>query len=91
MQTLKLERRGQVLMTANRQPAPGFAEAAFRAITTLVFVAPDAILPKIMEQIKSDLRPEAIQSLTDDDLAIWETPEGQTYVNGKHSVYSLQF
>ncbi|KAI0827665.1 ARM repeat-containing protein [Trametes gibbosa] len=57
----------------------GFVEAGYRAITTLVFVAPNAILPKAIDRIRSALKAE--YSLTDDDLNIWATPEGQTFVD----------
>ncbi|KAI0710312.1 ARM repeat-containing protein [Cerioporus squamosus] len=59
----------------------GFSEAGFRAITTLAFVAPDAVLPKVVEKIRLDLKAEDVNSLTDDDLGIWATPEGQTFID----------
>ncbi|CDO72622.1 hypothetical protein BN946_scf184985.g41 [Trametes cinnabarina] len=62
-------------------PLPGFVDAGYRAITTLAFVAPAAVIPKVVEQIRNDLRAEETHALTDDDLGIWATPEGQTYVN----------
>ncbi|KAI0366693.1 ARM repeat-containing protein [Pilatotrama ljubarskyi] len=64
-----------------RKPLPGFVQAGYRAITTLAFVAPSAVLPKVVEQIRSDLRSVNINSLTEDDLGIWATPEGQTYID----------
>ncbi|KAI9068620.1 ARM repeat-containing protein [Trametes sanguinea] len=63
------------------KPLPGFVEAGYRAITTLAFVAPNAVIPKVVEQVRSDLRSEETHALTDDDLGIWATPEGQTYVD----------
>ncbi|KAI0644913.1 ARM repeat-containing protein [Trametes meyenii] len=65
----------------HHKPLPGFIEAGYRAITTLAFVAPGAILPKVVKQIQKDLSPAEINALTDEDLGIWATPEGQTYVD----------
>lgn len=64
------------------QPPPGFAEAAFRALTTLVFVAPDSVLPKVVDRIRANLKADDVHSLTEEDLGIWATPEGQTFVDG---------
>ena len=50
-------------------------------MTTLAFVAPDAVIPKVVDKIRTDLKADVVQSLTDDDLGIWATPEGQTYVD----------
>ncbi|OJT01635.1 Translational activator GCN1 [Trametes pubescens] len=65
----------------DNKPLPGFVQAGYRAITTLAFVAPGAVLPKVIDQVRRDLKAENIHSLTDDDLGIWATPEGQTYVD----------
>ncbi|KAH9856756.1 ARM repeat-containing protein [Lenzites betulinus] len=59
----------------------GFVEAGYRAVTTLAFVAPSAVLPKAVEQIRNAMKAEDVQSLADDDLNIWATPDGQTYVD----------
>ncbi|KAN0130768.1 ARM repeat-containing protein [Lactarius tabidus] len=58
----------------------GYAEACYAAITTLAFVAPDAVLPRVMEQLRADLSSD-ISSLTDLDIGVWNTPEGQTFVD----------
>ncbi|RDX47550.1 ARM repeat-containing protein [Lentinus brumalis] len=63
------------------KPQSGFSEAGFRSVTTLTFVAPDAVLPKVVAKIRTDLKAEDVHSLTDDDLGIWATPEGQTFID----------
>ena len=60
----------------------GFAEASDRAIGTLTFIAPDIVLPRVMEQLRDDLDANALNALTEEDIGIWETPEGTTYVDG---------
>ncbi|KAL4249154.1 TOG domain-containing protein [Abortiporus biennis] len=57
-----------------------FAEAAYNAVTTLVFVAPEVMAPRVVEQIGLDLDP-AVDSLSDEDIGIWATPEGTAFVD----------
>ncbi|KAH9175038.1 ARM repeat-containing protein [Lactarius sanguifluus] len=57
-----------------------YAEACHSAITTLAFVAPNAVLPRVMEQLRADLSTD-INSLTDLDFGVWNTPEDQTFVD----------
>ena len=57
--------------------------ASERALTTMVFVAPAALLPILLQQVTEDLdisRLEAIGSL---ENGIWATPEGETFVDGE--------
>lgn len=61
----------------------GFARASYRAVSTLAFVAPEVVLPRIVEQLHADINADEINSLTDQDLGIWATPEGTAYVDGK--------
>ncbi|KAH9007605.1 ARM repeat-containing protein [Lactarius deliciosus] len=57
-----------------------YAEACHSAITTLAFVAPNAVLPRVMEQLRADLSAD-INSLTDLDFGVWNTPEDQIFVD----------
>jgi hypothetical protein len=66
-----------------------YAEACYRATTTLAFVVPNTVLPRVIEQLRADLSPDT-NSLTDLDLGVWNTPEGQTFVDGEHQSISLQ-
>jgi len=36
-----------------------------------------------MDQLKADLDPIILNSLTDLDYGIWQTPEGTTFVDGE--------
>jgi hypothetical protein len=47
-----------------------------------VFVSPDVILPRVIEQLRKDIDPDLINALSDSDLGIWSTPEGTPYING---------
>ncbi|KIJ63493.1 hypothetical protein HYDPIDRAFT_175892 [Hydnomerulius pinastri MD-312] len=59
----------------------GFADASHHAVSTLAFVCPEVVLPRIMDQLRVDIDGTAINGLTEDDFGIWETPEGTTYVD----------
>lgn len=52
-------------------------------MTTLTFIAPTVILPRIMNQLELDLDPSLLNSLTDFDYGVWQTPEGTPFVDGK--------
>ncbi|KAI0035599.1 ARM repeat-containing protein [Vararia minispora EC-137] len=55
-------------------------EATYRAITTLAFVSPQTVLPRVVSQLKADLVSD-VKSLTDTDFGIWETPEGKMFTD----------
>jgi hypothetical protein len=61
----------------------GFVDASYQAISTLAFVCPENALPKIMEQLRTDIDPSTINALSEAEFGIWETPEGMTYVDGE--------
>ncbi len=60
----------------------GYAEACYRATTALAFIAPDTVLPRVMEQLHADLSLK-INQLTDLDIGVWNTLEGQTFLDGE--------
>ena len=66
-----------------------FQQVCYCATTTLSFVAGDVVLPDIVQQLKSDLDEKALGSITETDLAIWQTPEGTLYHDGQHSILSM--
>lgn len=36
-----------------------------------------------MDQLRVDVDAKALNALTEEDIGIWETPEGSTYVDGE--------
>ncbi|KAF8883249.1 armadillo-type protein [Infundibulicybe gibba] len=70
-----------ILDASVMDPAYGFPEASYGAISTLTFVAAHVILPRVMEQLQVDINPTIISSLSATDLGIWATPEGTTFVD----------
>jgi hypothetical protein len=61
---------------------PGFSEASSTAVTTLAFVSPAAVLPRIVEQLRADINPRAVNALSELDFGVWATPEGSTFIDG---------
>ncbi|KAG6915850.1 hypothetical protein DXG01_009609 [Tephrocybe rancida] len=59
----------------------GFADASYSAVSTLTFVSPESVLPRIMEQLQADINPTVANALTEFDFGVWLTPEGTTYVD----------
>ncbi|KAG6913543.1 hypothetical protein DXG01_006072 [Tephrocybe rancida] len=59
-------------------------DASYSAVSTLTFVSPETVLPRIMEQLQADINSTVANVLTKFDLGVWKlTPEGTTYVDGQ--------
>ncbi|KAJ8595557.1 ARM repeat-containing protein [Rhizopogon salebrosus TDB-379] len=72
------------LLTASSldlDPKFGFADASYRAMSSLAFVCPEVVLPKVMDQLRANVDALTINALTEAEFGIWETPEGMTYVD----------
>ncbi|KAL8830579.1 MAG: hypothetical protein Q9170_005670 [Blastenia crenularia] len=55
--------------------------AAYGATAELAFVAPDAIIPALLQEIKNDLSAFLVRSYSPADIAIARTPEGTTFID----------
>ena len=78
--------------SSSDRPLEIFDHAAYNSFAELAFIAPDSIVPLLVDQIKSDLNLEEFQSYGPQDFAIARTPEGTTFVdvlNKKGSVETL--
>ncbi|KAJ7180610.1 armadillo-type protein [Mycena filopes] len=71
-----------ILAGAAEDAKTGLPDAAYSALTTLVFVAPDVVLPHVVEQLRADIDPATFNALTEDDLGMWRMPEGSTFIDG---------
>ncbi|KAL6866280.1 translational activator of GCN4 [Amphichorda felina] len=56
-------------------------EAAYNAAAELAFVAPDTILPRLMELVSRDLDAEQLENLGPVEAAIFRTPEGTCFID----------
>ena len=52
-------------------------------MSTLTFIAPESVIPHIVNQVKADIDVAKINAIDDTDIAIWGTPEGTAYVDGQ--------
>ncbi|KAF2457556.1 translational activator [Lineolata rhizophorae] len=55
--------------------------AAYKAAADLAFVAPDTMVPLLVDQIKDDLDPDQLETIGPTEAAIFRTPEGTAYVD----------
>ncbi|TFK68469.1 ARM repeat-containing protein, partial [Pluteus cervinus] len=77
-----LDRLFELILEASTTEAKtGFAKAGSKALTTLVFVSPETVLPRVIDQLRVDINFNILHSLTETDYAIWRTLEGTTYVD----------
>ncbi|KDR69874.1 hypothetical protein GALMADRAFT_913484 [Galerina marginata CBS 339.88] len=77
-----LDKLLKLILDATVTPSQfGFADAAYNAVTTLTFISPTLVLSRIVDQLKEDLDPHVLESLSDEDLAVWATPEGTTFID----------
>ena len=67
--------------SSSDRPLEIFDHAAYNSFAELAFVAPDSIVPLLVDLIKSDLNLEEFQSYSPQDFAIARTPEGTTFVD----------
>ncbi|KAK0212097.1 armadillo-type protein [Desarmillaria ectypa] len=78
-----IDRLVDLVSTNALSEAVGFKEASYRAVITLAFVSSETAVPRIVDQIRKDIDANVINGLSNDDLGIWATPEGTTYVDGE--------
>jgi hypothetical protein len=58
-------------------------------VRTLTFIAPAAFVPAFLEQATQDLGSETLAYVGNEEIGIWQTPEGTIFVDGEAIVYSL--
>ncbi|PHH91372.1 hypothetical protein CDD83_733 [Cordyceps sp. RAO-2017] len=56
-------------------------QAAYNAAAELAFVAPDAVIPRLMELVSSDLDAGQLRDIGPVEAAIFRTPEGTCFVD----------
>ncbi|KAJ3498285.1 hypothetical protein NLG97_g1246 [Lecanicillium saksenae] len=66
--------------TAPEQPAT-IKEAAYNAAAELAFVAPDVVVPRLLELVGRDLSADSLRPIGPLEMAISRTPEGTYFVD----------
>ncbi|KAG0253420.1 translational activator of GCN4 [Actinomortierella ambigua] len=61
--------------------SPQMYKAAMSAISSLVFIAPDTMISMFIGHIVQDLDSTPLETITEQDVAIWKHPEGELYVD----------
>ncbi|KAI1336535.1 armadillo-type protein [Xylariaceae sp. FL0016] len=56
-------------------------DASYKAAADLAFVAPDIMIPKIIDLIQSDLAPQELADVGPVEAAIFRTPEGTAFID----------
>ncbi|KAI5291908.1 translational activator of GCN4, partial [Ascosphaera acerosa] len=64
-----------------RKAITGAQAASWEAVADLVFVAPDAMMSRVVEQLEKDLDAEKFRGLSVTDIGITRTPEGTTFID----------
>lgn len=57
-------------------------QSAYRALSSIVFIAPTVALPHVISEIRHILSPTQLDALAPVDFAIWRTPKGTMFNDG---------
>ena len=76
-----VERIHRITEDPTLEQIPAFQEAAFAAAADLAFVAPETLLPRLIEEVCSDLDAQRLQDIGPTEAAIYRTPEGTAFVD----------
>ena len=52
------------------------------AVTTLTGIQPALFLPRFLARIIAALDPASLRSVSEQDIEIWRTPEGELCIDG---------
>ncbi|PNS17584.1 hypothetical protein CAC42_8127 [Sphaceloma murrayae] len=58
-----------------------FQDAAYAAAADLAFVSPETVLPRVIEEVCSDLDPELLKDIGPTEAAIYRTPAGTAFID----------
>ncbi|KAI9661249.1 MAG: translational activator of GCN4 [Bathelium mastoideum] len=64
-----------------KMTSPLISRAASNAAADLAFVAPAAIIPRLIQQFTKDLNPELLRTIGPTEAAIFRTPEGTAFID----------
>ncbi|KDQ20094.1 hypothetical protein BOTBODRAFT_101949 [Botryobasidium botryosum FD-172 SS1] len=67
--------------TEDETKPASFGEGAIKAASTLAFVAPSVVIPKLLDQIRGDLDPASLESIGPTEIGIWRTPADVMFVD----------
>lgn len=63
-----------------------FRNAAYSSLSTLAFVAPNAVVPTLQQRVVSGLDPSLLDFIGPIELGIYNTPAATTFVDGTFAI-----
>ncbi|KAJ1305968.1 hypothetical protein OPQ81_010683 [Rhizoctonia solani] len=77
--TRKVDRLLELVLLKQGEHSGQTMESAYRALSSIVFIAPAVVLPHVISEIKHSLAPTQVDALGAVDFAIWRTPKGTMF------------
>ncbi|KAH7334649.1 translational activator GCN1 [Rhizoctonia solani] len=77
--TRKVDRLLELVLLKRGEHSEQAMESAYRALASIVFIAPAVALPYVISEIQHSLAPAQVEALGAVDFAIWRTPKGTMF------------
>ncbi|KAG9085998.1 translational activator of GCN4, partial [Ceratobasidium sp. UAMH 11750] len=79
--TRKVDRLLEMVLLKGNDHSEKAMESAYRALSTIVFIAPKVTLPHVIGEIQRCLSPAQIETFGPVDFAVWRTPKGTMFTD----------
>ncbi|CAE6418409.1 unnamed protein product [Rhizoctonia solani] len=77
--TRKVDRLLELVLLKQGEHSEQTMESAYRALSSIVFIAPAVVLPHVISEVRHSLAPAQVEALGAVDFAIWRTPKGTMF------------
>ncbi|KAG8757390.1 translational activator of GCN4, partial [Ceratobasidium sp. 423] len=77
--TRKVDRLLELVLLKQGEHSEQAMDSAYRALSSIVFIAPAIVLPHVISEIQHSLAPARVEALGAVDFAIWRTPKGTMF------------
>ncbi|EUC57504.1 translational activator GCN1 [Rhizoctonia solani AG-3 Rhs1AP] len=77
--TRKVDRLLELVLLKQGEHSEQTMESAYRALSSIVFIAPGVVLPHVISEVRHSLAPAQVEALGAVDFAIWRTPKGTMF------------
>ncbi|CAE6499296.1 unnamed protein product [Rhizoctonia solani] len=77
--TRKADRLLELVLLKQGEYSEQTMRSAYRALSSIVFIAPAVVLPHVISEIRHSLAPTQVEALSTVDFAIWRTPKGTMF------------
>ncbi|CAE7122272.1 unnamed protein product [Rhizoctonia solani] len=77
--TRSVDRLLELVLLKQGEHSEQTLESAYRALSSIVFIAPAVVLPHVISEIQRTLAPAQVEALGAVDFAIWRTPAGTMF------------